>query len=135
MSVDYDEPYDEQFWDEVRQAVGTGTRSLLWGTSTRSLHRSLAEIRAVVEKQQARDAGEHFQVTAQDGAVLNCDPEHYLPPGPVDFDKLTRQKQLADAILIERTVNVLLRRGFLHLPLIQQLGQFAADLRRGAEGD
>ncbi len=99
---------DDEYWAEVEQAVGKGTCSTLFGTSTRSLRRSLARL-----KEDYMD----------------------LPPGPVDFDKLTRQKQLADAILLERAVNVLLRRGFLHLPLLQQLGQFAADLRKGAEGE
>ena len=36
---------DDAYWEEVRQAVGTGTRSVLWGTSTRSLRRSLDRLR------------------------------------------------------------------------------------------
>ncbi len=37
---------DDQYFEEVRQAVGRGTPSVLLGTSTRSLNRSLAKIRA-----------------------------------------------------------------------------------------
>jgi hypothetical protein len=33
---------DEKYWEEVERAVGKGTRSILWGTSTRSLRRALA---------------------------------------------------------------------------------------------
>ncbi len=36
---------DEGYWDEVERAVGKGTRSVLWGTSTRSLRRALARLR------------------------------------------------------------------------------------------
>jgi hypothetical protein len=38
---------DDAYYDEVRQAVGRGTPSVLLGTSTRSLGRNLAEIRTV----------------------------------------------------------------------------------------
>lgn len=36
---------DDRYWDEVERAVGKGTRSILWGTSTRSLRRALARLR------------------------------------------------------------------------------------------
>jgi hypothetical protein len=38
---------DAAYYDEVRRAVGGGTRSLLLGTSTKSLERSLAKLKAV----------------------------------------------------------------------------------------
>ena len=41
--------YDEEFWAEVAQAVGPGTRSFLLGTSTRQLDRSLAKARQASE--------------------------------------------------------------------------------------
>ena len=41
---------DEAYWQEVRRAVGKGTRSILWGTSTRSLRRSLDGLRMTDDK-------------------------------------------------------------------------------------
>jgi len=38
---------DEAYYDEVRRAVGSGTPTLLLGTSTKSLQRSLAKLTAV----------------------------------------------------------------------------------------
>lgn len=35
----------EEYWAEVERAVGKGTRSILWGTSTRSLRKALARLR------------------------------------------------------------------------------------------
>lgn len=36
---------DEKYWDEVERAVGAGTRSVLWGTPTRSLKKNLARLK------------------------------------------------------------------------------------------
>jgi antitoxin (DNA-binding transcriptional repressor) of toxin-antitoxin stability system len=41
---------DAGYWDEVERAVGTGTLSLLLGTSTRSLRKNLARLRKVTEE-------------------------------------------------------------------------------------
>lgn len=38
---------DDAYYDEVRRAVGRGAPSVLLGTSTASLNRSLAQLRAV----------------------------------------------------------------------------------------
>ena len=40
-------PRDAAYYDEVRRAVGRGALSLLLGTSTKSLERSLAKLKAV----------------------------------------------------------------------------------------
>ena len=40
----------DAYWDEVERAVGTGTRSILLGTSTRSLRKSLARLRRITEE-------------------------------------------------------------------------------------
>jgi hypothetical protein len=42
---------DDAYYDEVRRAVGRGAPSLLVGTSTKSLERSLAKLRAVQESE------------------------------------------------------------------------------------
>jgi len=43
---------DDAYWAEIRAAMGKGTRSILWGTSNRSLDRSLARVRAASEEAQ-----------------------------------------------------------------------------------
>lgn len=126
---------DEAYWAEVEEAVGTGTRSLLWGTSTRSLKRGLAELRAVVEETYRTKTGK--ELTEADIEALADEAERGYDVSQLHprLDLLQRQRMVGDAIILERAVNVLLRRGFLHLPLLQQLGQFAADLRKQAEGE
>jgi hypothetical protein len=41
----------DAFWAEVEAAAGTGTRSVLLGTSTRSLRKGLARMRAQQERE------------------------------------------------------------------------------------
>jgi hypothetical protein len=41
---------DDEYWAEVERAVGKGTRSILWGTSTRSLRKALAKLRKIEEE-------------------------------------------------------------------------------------
>jgi hypothetical protein len=41
---------DDAYWDEAARAVGTGTRSSLWGTSTRSLRKELERLREITEE-------------------------------------------------------------------------------------
>ena len=54
---------DEEYWKEVERAVGTGTRSILLGTSTRSLRRNLQMLRgAVVSNPKTPDCGPHCKV-------------------------------------------------------------------------
>ena len=36
------------FWEEIRKAIGKGTRSVLWGTSTRSLNKNLKRLRKIL---------------------------------------------------------------------------------------
>jgi len=46
---------DDAYYDEVRRAVGRGAPSLLFGTSTKSLERSLAKLRNVETKASSTD--------------------------------------------------------------------------------
>lgn len=43
---------DDEYWDEVARAVGTGTPSILLGTSTRSLRKNLERLRESAERNQ-----------------------------------------------------------------------------------
>jgi hypothetical protein len=40
----------DAYWDEVERAVGTGTPSILLGTSTRALRKSLTRLRKITEE-------------------------------------------------------------------------------------
>ena len=65
-SLDVQAQRDVAFYDEVRRAVGRGAPTLLLGTSTRSLDRSLAKLTAVHRKDEA---GEQSHMAAGDGTT------------------------------------------------------------------
>jgi len=48
---------DDAHWAEVRAAMGKGTRSILLGTSSRALNRSLAKVREASERVSACAGG------------------------------------------------------------------------------
>ena len=82
---------DDSYWEEVRRAVGKGTWSLLWDTSTRSLRKSLEKLRKVTFDPQVGDVVcdcrfRHLRIIERDGDDLvledwsRCSLKHCCDP-------------------------------------------------------
>jgi hypothetical protein len=73
---------DERYWEEVRRAIGRGTWSILFGTSTRALNRSLEKL--MTEKCRLDDDGLGPEVHAIEAGK---DPQALLVRvGPVFYE-------------------------------------------------
>lgn len=85
---------DAAFYEEVRQAVGRGTPTLLLGTSTRSLERNLKKLKAVQQDRLPFSTAVASKTSSETATDVFTERDH-----PVSEQEYSRLKPQADAAL------------------------------------
>jgi len=108
-----------EFYNEVRRAVGRGVPTVLLGTSTRSLERSLAKLTAAADQHASSDLRERPSLRPLD--------EEQVPAQPDDADRTLDAATVQDALdslsAAHRTVLMLLYdEGLTQTQIAERLG-------------
>jgi hypothetical protein len=84
---------DAVYYDEVRRAIGRGTPTLLFGTSTRSLQRSLRKLKAI--QQDRLPSSTATLPKTPPATATDIFPEHGDPVSEQDYSRLKAQANSA----------------------------------------
>jgi hypothetical protein len=95
---------DDAYYSEVRKSLGRGTKTLLLGTSTRSLERGLSKLRAAQRSQQGSSpVSPHGSSLTTPPPTAAADPEAPMPEGAIS--QYLARRDIGDAAALVAWIN------------------------------